>query len=81
MTTMTTKAASLALTVALVFGITVPADRPDQCDQPTYAAANPGLCQSAGPFGFGGSPPPTGGGPRGPGGLAGLIHHLTGGLL
>lgn len=65
-------------TVLVVLFILAPA--PDQCEQPTFARANPGLCYP-GPFGsFPGGHP--GGGSGGLlGGIGRIVHNLTGGLL
>jgi hypothetical protein len=67
-----------AIVAALVIIFTSPIA--DQCDQPVFAKANPGLCNYQGPFGqF------PGGGGGGDGGLIGgigrVLHGLTGGLL
>lgn len=70
--------AEVAVVVALVF---LPLDVPSQCEQPTFARVNPGLCSS--PFPDFNVPPGGGGG--GDGGIIGAIgralHGLTGGLL
>jgi hypothetical protein len=73
-------AAVALVVVVLVLPSDVPLDVPDQCDQPTFARANPGLCGDSSPY-----PPFPGSGPPGDGGLIGgiarVLHGLTGGLL
>jgi hypothetical protein len=65
--------------VLLVLFILAPA--PDQCDQPVFARANPGLCYP-GPLGSFPGGAPTGGGSGGLlGGIGRIVHNLTGGLL
>lgn len=71
----------LATAVVVLTIIFAPMDSPKnpQCDDVTFARANPGQCQIiSGPFpDF----PPNAGGGGHQGGLGGLIHRLTGGLL
>lgn len=64
-----------AVFIVLILG---PKDIPPQCEQIVFARANPGLCEArGGPFGHFG-----GGGSGGLlGGIAGIVHNLTGGLL
>lgn len=67
----------LVIAIVITFSLSPVAD---QCDQPTFAQANPGLCYS-GPLGrlpVGGGPPDNGGLI---GGIARVLHGLTGGLL
>lgn len=75
---MTTRLAAALVMLVVLLSLS-PA--PDQCDQPTFARANPGLCYSGFPF-----PQPIGGGGRqqgggGGGGLIGRVLHAVGSLL
>jgi hypothetical protein len=65
---------------ALAVVVFVLAPAPDQCDQPVFARANPGLCY---PGPLGSLPGGSGGGGSGGllGGIGRIVHNLTGGLL
>jgi hypothetical protein len=74
------------MVAVVVLALTIPCDAratpiPDQCKDPVFARANPGLCNtdSGSPFGVGGG---GGGGSGGVlGGIGKILGGLTGGLL
>lgn len=72
-------AAAVLLTVVLTIALACDARAtpvPDQCKDPVFARVNSQLCDlTSNPFGVGGSGSGHGGG------LGGLLHTLTGGLL
>lgn len=71
---MLTKLAGLAIVIAASLPLSPPTDA-HLCENPAYAHMHEEVCGQESPFPFGGGD----GGGRG--GLGGLLHRLTGGLL